>query len=157
MCRSNGWHSEQQSWFLAILPAVLNDFGRSFGMNTAFWAAFKDDNCSSWKKPFKTWTKRSKGNMWWPFWPITYLRNPWTQLGCQSIPANIEPMLIKCWANVADDGSTLVQLWVNVMCLLGYVTTVLPILDLCSPTPFVIVWVWETMTSISSQTKKWPH
>ena len=36
MCRSNGWRSEQPSWFLAILPAVLNDFGRSFGMNTAF-------------------------------------------------------------------------------------------------------------------------
>ena len=62
-----------------------------------------------------------------------------------SIPANIDQMLIKCWANVTYDGSTLDQHWVSVLCLLGY-DTLLPPLDLCSAPLFVIVWVCQEAT-----------
>ena len=37
----------------------------------------------------------------------------------ESDPANIDPMLDQWWARVVDGGSTLIQHWVNVSCLLG--------------------------------------
>ena len=32
---------------------------------------------------------------------------------------NIDPIFVYCWSSIADCGSTLNQLWFNVMCLLG--------------------------------------
>ena len=42
--------------------------------------------------------------------------------GSIDIPANTihDPMLDQCWANVVDGGPTLVQHWIHVSCLLGY-------------------------------------
>ena len=35
-----------------------------------------------------------------------------------------DPMLVKCWASVADDSPTLNQHWVSVSCLLGIMSTI---------------------------------
>ena len=32
---------------------------------------------------------------------------------------NVGPVLVQCWASVADGGTTLFQHWINVSCLLG--------------------------------------
>ena len=44
-----------------------------------------------------------------------YETNPHTNLQTR----NIQPMLVQCWASVEDDGPTLYQHWLNVLCLLG--------------------------------------
>ena len=36
-----------------------------------------------------------------------------------ALTRHIDPMLDQCWANVVDGGPTLVQLWIDVLCLLG--------------------------------------
>ena len=45
-----------------------------------------------------------------------------------STPANIDPLLVKCWANVADDGSTLVSIGSTVIMCVG-MTPLLPRLN----------------------------
>ena len=52
--------------------------------------------------------------------PCVYLKIVTTALWFSRQTRNVDPMLIYCWASIADDGSILNLHWVEKSCLLGW-------------------------------------